>query len=295
MRTEQEIISLILNIAKCDLRIRAVVMTGSRANPNAPKDIFQDFDITYFVSDVESFKNDENWIRQFGEIMILQMPEAMVNPPPMGDGRFTYLMQFMDGNRIDLTLFPLFNLANYRIESSSVLLLDKESILGSLPPSSESDYLPTRPTAKKFDDCCNEFWWLCPYVAKGLWRQQITEAKYIFDNPMRAQLMKMLTWYAGVRTNFKQNIGAYGKYLQQNLEPEIWELLLLSYSGADINDTWISLFAACDVFRITAVYLATQFKFQYPHNDDKKVSAHLLHVKHLPKDISVIYKHSEKM
>jgi aminoglycoside 6-adenylyltransferase len=107
MRTEQEIISLILNIAKCDLRIRAVVMSGSRANPNVAKDIFQDFDITYFVSDIESFKNDENWIRKFGEIMILQIPEAMVNPPPMGDGRFTYLMQFMDGNRIDLTLFPL--------------------------------------------------------------------------------------------------------------------------------------------------------------------------------------------
>jgi aminoglycoside 6-adenylyltransferase len=45
MRTEQEMFDLILNIAKKDERIRAVFMNGSRTNPNAVKDIFQDYDI----------------------------------------------------------------------------------------------------------------------------------------------------------------------------------------------------------------------------------------------------------
>ena len=52
---------------------------------------------------------------------------------------------------------------------------------------------PSQPTAKAFDDCCNEFWWLNPYVAKGLWRDELIHAKYMLDTHMREQLLKMLT------------------------------------------------------------------------------------------------------
>ena len=40
MRSEQEMFDLILQTAREDDRIRAVIMNGSRANPSAPRDIF---------------------------------------------------------------------------------------------------------------------------------------------------------------------------------------------------------------------------------------------------------------
>jgi aminoglycoside 6-adenylyltransferase len=49
MRSEQEMLYLIVSTAANDDRIRAVIMTGSRANPNAPRDCFQDFDIVYIA------------------------------------------------------------------------------------------------------------------------------------------------------------------------------------------------------------------------------------------------------
>ena len=49
MRSEKEMIDLILDTARKDERIRAVYMNGSRTNPNAPKDLFQDYDIVYVV------------------------------------------------------------------------------------------------------------------------------------------------------------------------------------------------------------------------------------------------------
>jgi aminoglycoside 6-adenylyltransferase len=52
------------------------MLNGSRVNPNALRDIFQDFDIAYFVTDLDSFTRDHTWIERFGEIMILQMPEG---------------------------------------------------------------------------------------------------------------------------------------------------------------------------------------------------------------------------
>lgn len=42
MSTEQQIFELIFEIAKLDDRIEAVLLNGSRANPNSVKDQFQD-------------------------------------------------------------------------------------------------------------------------------------------------------------------------------------------------------------------------------------------------------------
>ena len=185
MRSEKEMLELIVGTAENDDRIRAVIMSGSRANPNARRDIFQDFDIAYLVTDVDSFRNDRGWINRFGELMILQMPEAMKDPPPKNDERFSYLMQFTDGNRIDLKLFPIAKLHEFERESLCMLLLDKDGVVEPFPAPSENDYLPIPPSAKAFSDCCNEFWWVCPYVAKGLWREEIIYAKHMLDQVIR--------------------------------------------------------------------------------------------------------------
>jgi aminoglycoside 6-adenylyltransferase len=289
MRSEQEMLELIINTAQNDDRIRAVIMNGSRTNPNAPRDVFQDFDIVYLVTDVASFQDDPNWIKRFGEIMILQMPEAMQDPPPRNDGGFSYLMQFTDGNRIDLGLFPIAKLNELEEDSLSRLLLDKDGIFKPFAPPSDSDYLPRPPTAKAFFDCCNEFWWVCPYVAKGLWREEIIYSKYMFDQAAREQLMRMLTWYVGIKTEFLRDPGKFGRYFSQYLEPELWDMLQKTYADARYENTWEALFAMCALFRLIASQVAEHFGFDYPHGDDDKVSAHLRHVRSLPRNSTEMY------
>jgi aminoglycoside 6-adenylyltransferase len=289
MRGETEMLDLILNIAKNDERVRAVMMNGSRANPNAPRDMFQDFDIVYFVTDVESFTRDHAWIDVFGERMILQMPDAMGDPPPEPGFTFGYLMQFMDGSRIDLTLFPVAKLPALEKDSQTIVLLDKDGILPPFPPPSDSDYLPKPPTARQFDDCCNEFWWVSAYVAKGLWRRELTYAKGTCEEYVRPQLMKMLTWYVGVRMDFSASPGKMGKYLKRYLEPERWTLLEKTYADADYERSWDALFAMCDLFRAAAHQVAARFGYEYPRGDDERVSAHLRHVRNLPGDAKAMY------
>ena len=289
MRSEQEMLALIVDTAKQDERIRAVIMNGSRANPNAPRDFFQDFDIVYVVTDVAPFKYNDEWIKRFGEIMIMQMPEDMQDPPPSQDGGFTYLMQFTDGNRIDLGIYALAKLDELGQDSLTLMLLDKDGRIGPLAQANESDYLPKPPTAKAFADCCNEFWWVCPYVAKGLWRGEILYAKHHLDRFVRDQLTKMINWYVGLRTQFSRNAGKFGKYLQQYLEPELWEMLQKTYSDAGYEHTWEALYATCDLFRRLAIQVAEQSGFDYPHQDDERVSAHLKHVRCLPRNAKEIY------
>lgn len=159
MRTEKEMLDLIINTAKKDERIRAVIMNGSRVNTNVKRDCFQDYDIMYVVKNIQSFTSNHNWIHRFGEIMIVQMPEEMSLLPADEDGKFPYLMQFIDGNRIDLTLVPAELIHTFVGQDSlSKLLLDKDNCLEEFPPASDKDYLVKKPTEKEFLDCCNEFW-----------------------------------------------------------------------------------------------------------------------------------------
>ena len=58
MRSEQEIMDLILSVAKSDSRILAAYLKGSRTNPNVPKDVYQDFDLMYVVTETNSFRQD---------------------------------------------------------------------------------------------------------------------------------------------------------------------------------------------------------------------------------------------
>jgi aminoglycoside 6-adenylyltransferase len=289
MRSEQEMLDLIVDTARDDDRIRAVIMNGSRANPNAPRDIFRDFDIVYLVTDVAPFKNNFEWIKRFGQIMILQLPEDMDDPSGFGGDCCVYLMQFTDGNRIDLGVFPIARLADLGRDSLSVLLLDKDGVIEPFGPASERDYLPKPPTAKAFADCCNEFWWVCPYVAKGLWRQEILYAKHMLDVIVREQLMKMLRWHIGVKTRFACNPGKFGKYFQRYLEPELWNKLESTYADAGYDHTWEALISMCQLFTTIAVPLAAHLGFEYPHDDDRRVSAHLQHVRHLPRTATEIY------
>ena len=95
MRTDQEMLDLILQIAK-KLQVDAVALSGSRTNPNAPTDEFQDYDVVYVVDDLDNLTSDLAWLDQFGT-RIIEQHNLLGN-------RRLYLMLFEDGNRIDLTL-----------------------------------------------------------------------------------------------------------------------------------------------------------------------------------------------
>ena len=66
MRSEEEMLALITTTALEDARIRAAWLEGSRANPNVPRDIFQDYDVVYIVEETGSFREDRRWIDRFG-------------------------------------------------------------------------------------------------------------------------------------------------------------------------------------------------------------------------------------
>lgn len=284
MRSEEEMMKLILDTARRDKRIRAVVLNGSRADPNAKRDPFQDYDIVYLVTDIAPYADNLKWIQRFGEMMILQIPW---DTPGLREWRFTYLMLFTDGNRIDLTILSLDHASEAFEGSRSVVLLDKDGIVPNQPCPSVEKYPP--PTKEEYDRCCNEFWWVCTYVAKGLWRQELPYAKGMMDTWVRDQLMKMLAWYVGIKTEFTQSPGKMGRRIKEYLEPERMKQLIMTYPDAETEHIWDSLLVMGDMFRDVARQVGAHLGYAYPEGDDQRVTAHLWHVRLLPGNAKEIY------
>jgi aminoglycoside 6-adenylyltransferase len=160
MRREKEMIDLILRIAREDERIRAVYMNGSRTNPNAPKDIFQDYDIVYVVTEIASFLNDERWISMFGDLIMIQEPDKLDQGIGLNmnfDRSYGYLVLFTDGNRIDLHIKTIESMLDgFMSDKLTLPLLDKDNCLPHIPAPTDN-------------------------VAKGIWRDELPYAKSMFE------------------------------------------------------------------------------------------------------------------
>lgn len=279
MRSEEEMMGLILRFAEEEEGIRAVILNGSRTNPHVTADRFQDYDVVFFVTDMQRFIKDRSWIAQrFGEILIMQTPDEWTASADEPRDRFAFLMLFMDGNRIDLTFSPAEKLPGMRHDSLSVLLLDKDGRAGELPPPSIDDYRTTPPSAERFAECCNEFWWVSTYIAKGLWRGELYYASYHLERPVRDMLILMLNWYIGVQSSFEANPGKLGKYYDRLLPPDMWERFKATFPDGKPDHVWHSLFVMGELFRETAAAVARHFGFVYNEEEDRKVTAYLRQV-----------------
>lgn len=293
MRSEKEMFDLILGVANGDDRIRAVYMNGSRANPNVKKDIFQDYDIVYVVSETESFLNDEGWISVFGELIIIQEPDKLDKM----QGRdvdfkngYTYLMQFTDGNRIDLHVQTIdAMMKEYGMDKLTVPLLDKDDCLPHIPAPSDEDYWVKKPTYGQYFSRCNNFWWVAPYCAKGLWRKEILFTIEVMNSYVRQELLTMLRWYAGIQTGFKASIGKANKHLKEYLDPAIWVRLMKTFDMSDYDSSWDALIATCELFAEIAPEVGKEFGYEYDHCEAQRSFAFIKHIKELPRNAAEIY------
>ncbi|GJM71133.1 hypothetical protein HMSSN036_33490 [Paenibacillus macerans] len=209
LRSEQEMMNLFLNFAAKEDRIRLVTMEGSRTNVNIPPDSFQDFDISYFVTDMDFFKENDEWLGVFGKRIMMQKPEDMELFPPELGNWFSYIMLFEDGNKLDLTLIPVNESELYFAESDGLVkvLLDKDRLVKNEATATDRGYWLKKPSAREFDDCCNEFWMVSTYVVKGLARQEILFAIDHLNEIARPNLLRMMAWNIGSVHGYTFSVG----------------------------------------------------------------------------------------
>lgn len=290
MRTEQEMLHLIITTANEDARIRAVYMNGSRVNTNAPKDIFQDYDIVYVVTETLSFRKDRHWIDRFGERLYMQYPED--NSVYENDvvNCYGWLIQLCDGNRLDLHVQTIpYSQTAITKDTLCRILLDKDHCLPAIPAASDKTYWVQKPSQEDFHFVCNEFWWCLNNVAKGLWRGEIPYVQDTLNLYLRPQLLTLLSWKAGYLTNFTCSIGKSGKYLYRFLSEDEWNAYLQTYAGGQLDEIWDKTLLMCRHFHQSAQELSGILEFEYDRKEADASMNFLKHVKNLPRDAGAIF------
>ena len=261
MRTETEMFNVILQTAKV-LQVDAVAMSGSRTNPNAPKDEFQDYDVVYIMEDLDGLTADLAWLEEFGKRMIEQHV--------LLDHRRLYLMLFEDGNRIDLTLCPKDHIQEWvDSEADFTVLEDTKGLFAPYSPNPQRYW--TSPASEiDFEKACNEFWWVSAYVVKGICRNQLIYATDHLYDICQQELLKVLAWQVASDKG-TVDVGKNYKYLFNYLPPEKEKgfSALLDFSSKEKITQ--SLFATMQLFHQEAQSLAHKMGFDYKKDVAEKM------------------------
>ena len=280
MRTEEQVIGQLLAFPRAHDTIRAVIMNGSRANPNIAKDLFCDYDVVYYVPNPRCFVEDQRWIQYFGDLIMLQQNDFTSH----GLDGVIFLMLFSDGVRIDLCFDALSNLAYEGEDTMTVVLLDKDQRMDALPPPADDGYRVSRPSRKEYAHTINNIFWCSGNIAKGIWRDELPYAKSMFDVVVRPCILQMLAWYAADLHGWSINVGKFEKWLMKYLPREVWDAYVKTYAGAGYDENWDSLFTALQLVRETGTGLAKSLGYDYPLDDDFHMIGYLQHVRTLPRD-----------
>lgn len=264
MRTENELMNLILQIA-VTLEVKAIALSGSRTNPQSPKDEFQDYDVVYIVDDLEDLISDLSWLDQYGNLMISQHNVV--------DHRRLYLMLFEDGNRIDLTICPKEYIQEWvDSEANFEVIKDDKGLFEAYQPNSKR-YWTAPPTEEEFAASCNEFWWVSAYVVKAIRRNQLIYATDHLYGICQQELLKVLAWLV-TSDRGVVDIGKNYKYLFQYLPAEQEKEFSVLLDLSSFDKITQSLFSTMKGFDREAQILAQKMGFTYDQKEAKKMIAY---------------------
>ena len=275
-KTYEEMYNLILKTAQEDARIRAVTMEGSNVTPGAVHDEFSDFDVTFFVSDIREFTRDHDYMKHFGDILIMQMPDDWYQEPYDYNGtkRFAYLTQYKDGNRIDLSFIDVSNIAEQKdFAEPRTVLINKDNFKELKDITSNEIFYIKKPGEFEFFNTVNEFRWISNYVTKGLCRHEFYYAKRAMEEYMMNMFLKMINWKVGIDNDFKVTTGGNSKYLGKYLTEAEMQRFMGIFAGGDYEDMWNKLFLMYDYFEELSIYVAKELNFPLNLEESASVRA----------------------
>ena len=281
----EDVIARLIRWGEQQALVRAMLMTSTRAIPNAPRDEYSDYDVVLVLDDIHPFHEEyherRNWLEDFGEVLVVYW-DPIYTDSDFGIEKSANVTQYGSGLKIDFTLWPVELLQRItqasdlpaELDAGYLVLLDKDQLTGTLQPPSYSAYIPARPTNEIFQKWIHDFFSDAPYVAKCLLRSDLFPAKWCLDYDMKhIYLRRMLEWRMEMDHNWSIPASYIGKGLKEHLPAGIWAQLENCYASANVADNWEALFHTMALFRSVALEVGQNLGYIYPLELDERVVA----------------------
>jgi aminoglycoside 6-adenylyltransferase len=269
MRSERIVLAQLRSWAENRDNVRAVILVGSRADPNRKPDLLSDYDIEVYVENTGPMVRDDSWVSEFGPIMVRWPSRPR---PTFSEEWVTQLVLFDDGVRIDFQVTAKEPRESQELDGGYRTLVDKDGLTKHLPSPSYSRHVVRCPSSEAFDSRIDAFWWDIVYVAKGLRRGELNYAKGMLDGTIRFdKLQPLIEWYIGVLHGWSVDVGIYGRWFHHYLDTPTWEHYRRTFAEASMEDNWRALFETIEFVRAIGGRVAEALDFEYPDETDLKV------------------------
>jgi aminoglycoside 6-adenylyltransferase len=284
---ETEVIEQLIQWAERQPLVRAAVLTSSRAVPNAPVDVFSDYDVILAVSDVQPFYADRTWLEAFGSVLALYRDPL---EPYYGFPKTAFVTQYESGLKIDFTIWSVEILKRVatdpqlpaEFDAGYQVLLDKDHLTDGLKAPTYKAYIPNPPTESEYQTVVELFFHEATYVAKHLWRDDLMAAKYNMDQSMKMDNLRlMLEWRFEIDQRWTVKPGLYGRRLKTWLSPERWTELESTYTGAGFEANWDAMFRTIELFRKVAIEVGNLLGYAYSYDLDSRAVNYLQKLRRL--------------
>jgi aminoglycoside 6-adenylyltransferase len=270
----------VLEWARGNEQVRAVILEGSRANPRSKVDAFSDYDITFVVRDVSPFHRNDAWARWYGAPLISWGDRHVSG----GIENTMRLVIYEDGSRIDHCFWQPEALRVIKergwlppiLDTGYQVLLDKDGITDGLPAATHDAHVPNPPDEATFFEYIDDFWIDAAYVAKNLCRDELLPAKHALSTMiMQAHLRRLLDWRAAIEAEWNEPSGIFGRGLKSKTAKQLWARLEALFVGSTHAENWRALLDAFDLHRELASDVAQALGFTYPQERDAAVRTYL--------------------
>ena len=250
-------------------RVRAAVLTSSRARKDNSVDALSDYDLELFVDDLAPFLKDDEWLEAFGPVLVRWPLKAETT---FSEEWVTRLVQYEEGTRIDfqITARPLHYHDSF--DAGYEVIVDKDGPGADLPPARSENLLIPRPAEEEFRDRVNAFFWDILYVPKALKREELFFARYMLDNIIRYEiLLPMLEWHAAMNHGWNIGTNKRGRWIKPYLPEDVWKQCEATFSGAGIGESGRACRAMVRLFGRLAREVGAGLGYAYPEEQEKKV------------------------
>ena len=276
MRNEREAIEEILDVARQDDAVRAVIRTDI-----VPKRKYlHTYNFYFIVNDIEKYDKDV-FQSCFGERILLFHGDR--NYPEMFPGTKAHLMVFRDGVTIVVhamdtnTFLERFDgksaYENVWIGDTYQKLLDKDNILPEIERLEEKQTIFAGvPSQEEFNNINCEFWWVMKTFAEYTLREELLSSMFYLNNAVRDLLNRMIRWYVYLKAGEPVNMGILDSRMEEILDADLFCLYKKTYPNADYSQIWEAYESVAELWRKTGHYISERRGFEYPGGTEQDMT-----------------------
>ena len=242
MRSEKEVIDTVLNMAKEDETVRAVIRTNL-----LPKREFDYYNFYFVVNDAIRF-DDDVFSNCFGERILLYRGDRNY-PELFPNNTKAHLMVFSDGITIAINVMDKDaflsryeedqKTENVWISDTYLKILDKDGMLPKIERLDEKQtWFAQKPSEDEFNGTCCEFWWVLKTFAEYTRRKELLSAMFYLNVAVRDLLNKMIRWDLFLQAGQPVYMGILDSNMEELLDNENFTLYKKTYPTADYESIW---------------------------------------------------------